>query len=54
MKVLLTEEQKRKAAGRNDKQIPIRPDNGNKMLDKLPKSTNPGYSLYGRMKGLPN
>ncbi|WP_421918727.1 mannonate dehydratase [Marinifilum sp.] len=52
MKALLIEEQERKSAGRKDWQIPMRPDHGNKMLDDLPKSTNPGYSLYGRMKGL--
>ena len=52
MKALLIEEQERKTAGRKDWQIPMRPDHGNKMLDDLPKSTNPGYSLYGRMKGL--
>jgi len=52
MKALLIEEKTRKEAGRKDWQIPMRPDHGNKMLDDLPKSTNPGYSLYGRMKGL--
>ncbi|NOU61319.1 mannonate dehydratase [Marinifilum caeruleilacunae] len=52
MKALLLEEQKRKSEGRSDWQIPMRPDHGNKMLDDLPKTTNPGYSLYGRMKGL--
>ncbi|PKQ65054.1 mannonate dehydratase [Labilibaculum filiforme] len=52
MKALLTEEKERKEAGRKDWQIPMRPDHGNKMLDDLSKTTNPGYSLYGRMKGL--
>ena len=52
MKALLIEEKERKEAGRADWQIPMRPDHGNKMLDDLPKKTNPGYSLYGRMKGL--
>jgi len=52
MKVLLIEEKARKESGRADWQIPMRPDHGNKMLDDLPKTTNPGYSLYGRMKGL--
>lgn len=52
MKVLILEEEKRKREGRNDWQIPLRPDHGNKMLDDLTKKTNPGYSLYGRMKGL--
>ncbi|MGQ1910613.1 mannonate dehydratase [Marinifilum sp. RC60d5] len=52
MKALLVEEKERKESGRKDWQIPMRPDHGNKMLDDLPKTTNPGYSLYGRMKGL--
>ncbi|MFA9370205.1 MAG: mannonate dehydratase [Labilibaculum antarcticum] len=52
MKALLIEEKERKKSGRKDWQIPMRPDHGNKMLDDLPKKTNPGYSLYGRMKGL--
>ncbi|WP_461631202.1 mannonate dehydratase [Labilibaculum euxinus] len=52
MKALLIEEKERKESGRKDWQIPMRPDHGNKMLDDLPKKTNPGYSLYGRMKGL--
>jgi len=52
MKALLIEEKERKESGRKDWQIPMRPDHGNKMLDDLLKKTNPGYSLYGRMKGL--
>ena len=52
MRALLIEEKKRKEDGRSDWQIPMRPDHGNKMLDDLSKKTNPGYSLYGRMKGL--
>ncbi|MRT93983.1 mannonate dehydratase [Ancylomarina sp. 16SWW S1-10-2] len=52
MRALLVEEKERKESGRKDWQMPMRPDHGNKMLDDLPKKTNPGYSLYGRMKGL--
>ncbi|MFV1447748.1 mannonate dehydratase [Maribacter sp. HS] len=52
MKALINEQNKRKAAGRNDTKMPLRPDHGHKMLDDLRKKTNPGYSGIGRLRGL--
>lgn len=52
MKALVTEQEKRISAGRNDFRMPMRPDHGHKMLDDLRKHTNPGYSAIGRLRGL--
>lgn len=54
MKALLTEQKRRKEAGRTDLKMPFRPDHGHKMLDDLnaSKKTNPGYTAIGRLRGL--
>lgn len=52
MSALVQEQDKRKAAGRTDLRMPMRPDHGHQMLDDLGKQTNPGYSAIGRLRGL--
>ena len=53
MKTFLLEQKKRKAQGRKDFRMPMRPDHGNLMLpDMNREGIYPGYSLFGRMRGL--
>ena len=57
VKAVIEEQNRRKAAGKADYQIPIRPDHGHQMLDDLQegitkRKTYPGYSAIGRLKGL--
>ena len=50
---LLEEQERRIAEGREDWQIPFRPDHGHLMADDIDKERiNPGYSLIGRLRGL--
>ena len=49
---ILAEERRRRAEGRSDWQIPMRPDHGQDILDDLNRHAQPGYPAIGRLKGL--
>ena len=49
---VLAEERRRRAEGRSDWNIPLRPDHGQNILDDLGKGGQPGYPAIGRLKGL--
>lgn len=52
VKALMDEQARRRRDGREDWQIPMRPDHGQAMLDDLSRNSMPGYPLIGRMRGL--
>jgi mannonate dehydratase len=54
LRVLLDEQDRRRAAGRPDWQLPLRPDHGHVMMQDLTHYVplTPGYSAIGRMRGL--
>ena len=54
VKALLDEQDRRRAEGRSDWRLTLRPDHGHTMMDDLgkPPGITPGYSCIGRMRGL--
>jgi mannonate dehydratase len=49
---VLAEEARRRAAGREDWRIPMRPDHGQDILDDIGRGGPPGYPAIGRLKVL--
>jgi mannonate dehydratase len=49
---IVREESRRKAEGREDWSIPMRPDHGQNILDDHRRNAMPGYPAIGRLKGL--
>ncbi|NTF33557.1 mannonate dehydratase [Rhizobium skierniewicense] len=52
MAALLEEEKRRRAEGREDHRIAMRPDHGQEILDDETRGAQPGYPAIGRLKGL--
>jgi mannonate dehydratase len=53
MKTIVLEQQRREDEGRKDRRMPFRPDHGHLMIpDQHRPGIYPGYSLFGRMRGL--
>lgn len=49
---LLREEDRRRAEGRADWELPFRPDHGHEIGPDRDRGTHPGYPLVGRLRGL--
>lgn len=49
---VVAEENRRRAEGRDDWQIPMRPDHGQEILTDAERVGAPGYPAVGRLKGL--
>lgn len=49
---VLREEARRRAEGRADAEIPMRPDHGQEIVDDHNRPAQPGYPLVGRLRGL--
>jgi mannonate dehydratase len=52
IEVFLAEELRRRAQGREDWNIPMRPDHGQEILTDIGAGAQPGYPAVGRLKGL--
>jgi mannonate dehydratase len=53
MRALILEQNRREQEGRTDRRMPFRPDHGHLLLpDMSRQGIYPGYSLFGRMRGL--
>jgi mannonate dehydratase len=52
VEVFLAEEARRRTQGREDCNIPMRPDHGQEILTDLSAGAQPGYPAVGRLKGL--
>lgn len=52
VRAVMAEEKRRAGEGREDAQIPMRPDHGHLLSADPMRNTNPGYSYIGRLKGL--